>query len=193
MAEGSKRYRNFASIVYPESAPEGWLQILGEELVPAFVSPLHDKDFDPTGEPKKAHYHVLLMYEGVKTFEQVQVLLDKIGGVGCKQVQSIRAYARYLCHMDNADKHQYEQQDVTSFGGADYVGVCGCALDRYKAIGEMIDFCNEMSIVSYADLLDYSRRERFDWFRILCDSGTLVMREFLKSKHWTMTKGSDAG
>ena len=40
---GASRFRNFATIVYPESAPEGWLDILDEECVEAFVSPLHDK------------------------------------------------------------------------------------------------------------------------------------------------------
>ena len=39
--------------------------------------------------------------------------------------------------------------------------------------------------MSYAHLLSWCRVNRFDWFRVLCDSGTVVMREFLKSKMWT--------
>ena len=56
----NKRFRNFATVVYPESAPEGWQETLSEQFVPAFISPLHEKDINPTGEPKKPHYHVLI-------------------------------------------------------------------------------------------------------------------------------------
>ena len=51
------RVRNYATIVYQESAPAGWLDILDELHIPAFVSPLHDKDLNKEGEIKKAHWH----------------------------------------------------------------------------------------------------------------------------------------
>ncbi|MDU2191324.1 MAG: Rep family protein, partial [Klebsiella pneumoniae] len=43
-AKRAGRTRNFTTIVYPESAPENWLEILQQLFVPALVSPLHDKD-----------------------------------------------------------------------------------------------------------------------------------------------------
>lgn len=182
---GRGRTRNFATVVYPDSAPEGWQDILSQQFIPAFISPLHDKDVNPTGEPKKPHYHVLIMYEGPKTREQASEVFKLIGGVGCEAVQSIRGYARYLCHMDNPEKVQYDQGDVRSLCGADYAGTIGLVTDKYKAISEMIDFCQEYTIYSYSQLLEYCRKERFDWFRVLCDNGTVVMKEYLKSKKWT--------
>lgn len=183
---GSGRTRNFATVIYPESAPENWQDILAEQKVPAFISPLHDKDTNPFGEAKKPHYHVVVMYEGVKTMEQAEDLFSQIGGVGNEKVQSIRGYARYLCHLDNPEKYQYKQEDVRCLGGADYVSTIGLALDKYKAIGEMIDYCVENKLTSYAALLNYCRKERFDWFRVLCDNGTVVMKEFLKSYKWSL-------
>ena len=53
------RSRIFATVVYPESAPEDWRERLEGEHVKAMVSPLHCLDTLPTGEVKKAHYHVL--------------------------------------------------------------------------------------------------------------------------------------
>lgn len=184
-ASGRGRTRNFATVVYPESAPEDWQEILSQQFVPAFISPLHDKDVNPTGEPKKPHYHVVLMFDGVKTREQAQDIISKINGVGCEVIQSIRGYARYLCHLDNPEKAQYKQEDVRSLCGADYPGTIGLVTDKYKAISEMIDYCSEYNIYSYSDLLEYCRMERFDWFRVLCDNGTVVMKEYLKSKVWT--------
>lgn len=40
------RTRNWSFIVYPESAPNNWREILQEEMTPFAVSPLHDKDIN---------------------------------------------------------------------------------------------------------------------------------------------------
>lgn len=178
------RFRNWATVVYPESAPADWLSIVSDAKVPIFVSPLHDQDVNPTNEPKKPHYHVLIAYEGKKSREQVEEFTDTFGGVGLEKVQSLRGYARYLCHLDNPDKFQYDTEQVQSFGGADYASTIGLPTDKYKAIREMMEFCRANDITSYAELLDYASVEHFDWFRVLCDSGTVVIKEYLKSITW---------
>ena len=185
---GKGRTRNFASVVYPESAPVNWIDILNEQRIPAFISPLHDMDVNPDGEIKKPHYHVMLMYDSVKTPEQAKTVFQAIGAVGDEVIQSQRGYARYLCHLDNPEKHQYDIADVKALYGADYNATISLVTDKYKAIGEMIDFCEENAVISFSDLLVYARRERFDWFRVLSDSGSVVMREYLKSKSWTMDR-----
>lgn len=185
---GRGRTRNFATVVYPESAPENWQEILSERFVPAFISPLHDKDVNPGGEPKKPHYHIMIMFEGVKTREQAKEIFDMIGGVGCEVVQSVRGYARYLCHMDNPEKYQYSPENVRCLCGSDYTGAIGLVTDKYKAISEMMDFCKEYNVYSYAELLEYSSHNRFDWFRVLCDNGTVVIKEYLKSKSWELNR-----
>lgn len=175
------RYRNFGCVVYPESAPEGWKDMVSDLHVSAFISPLHDQDMDPQNQPKKPHYHVMLMYEGKKSRQQIEEVFASFGGVGCEVVNSVRGYARYLCHLDNPEKVQYAVEDVTAYAGADYWGICSLAVDKYGAIGEMMDYCNLNDCYSFSTLCMYARDYRFDWFRILCDSGALIMREFLKS------------
>ena len=184
----AKRTRNFATVVYPESAAADWLDILCDCFVPAFVSPLHNADINPTGEKKKEHYHVVIMFDSVKTVEQAKEIFDKIGGVGCEIVNSIRGYARYLCHLDNPEKAQYKQEEVKCLCGADYSGTIGLVTDKYKAIGEMIDFCIEQDVYSYSELLEYCRMYKFEWFRVLCDNGTVVIKEYLKSRSWSAQK-----
>ena len=184
-ATGAGRKRNFGTLVYPESAPENWQDTLSEFHIPAFISPLHDSDINPDGSIKKPHYHVMIMFEGTKTNEQAKEIFNAIGGVGLEIVQSVRGYARYFCHLDNPEKFQYDLEGVRSLCGADYAGVISLVTDKYKAIGEMIDFCCENDIISYAFLLEYCRINRFDWFRVLCDNGTVVMKEYLKSRGWS--------
>lgn len=185
-SRGSGRTRNYATVVYPESAPENWQVILSESCIPSFISPLHDQDLNSDGDTKKPHYHVMLMYDSVKTFEQAKEMFDKIGGVGNEIVQSIRGYARYLCHLDNPEKHQYSPEDVVAYGGADYITTIGLVTDKYKAIGEMIDFCEDQDILYYADLIVWCRSNRPDWFRVLCDNGTYVIKEYIKSRSWRL-------
>lgn len=183
------RTRNFATVVYPESAPSDWKDVLSRFFVPAFVSPLHDLDKNPTGEDKKAHYHVILMFSGVKSVEQVRSMFDQIGGVGCECVNSLRGYARYLCHLDNPEKQQYSADDVKSFGGADYNSVIGLPTDRFRSISEMEDFCEKYNVNSFYLLSRYASAHRADWHRVLCESASVYMREYLKSRKWSIETG----
>lgn len=179
------RARNFATVVYPESAPSDWQEILARHCIPAFISPLHDKDVNPTGEAKKAHYHVLIMFEGKKSLEQVKEVFDTIAGVGCEVVKSLRGYARYLCHLDNPDKAQYEPSDVRCIA-SDYIGTIGLAIDKYTALAEMQDFCEKYNVTSFYLLAKYAKEYRADWHRILSDCGSVYMREYLQSRKWSI-------
>jgi hypothetical protein len=182
---GQARYRNFATVVYPDSAPENWQSILSDWHVPAFISPLHDKDINPTGESKKPHFHVILVFDGKKSISQVAEIFNTINGVGCEIIKSLRGYARYLCHLDNPEKAQYNTEDVRQLCGADYNSVIGLATDKYKAIGEMQDFCEQYDVISFFALAKYARSNRPDWHRILCDCGSVFMREYLQSRKWS--------
>lgn len=188
--DGSGRTRNFATIVYPDSAPSDWLEILEQTFVPCFISPLHDKDLNQKAEKelKKAHYHVIVMFDSVKTNEQAKELFDKINAVGCERVASLRGYARYLIHMDNPEKAQYNATDIKQLGGADWHKAIATTNDKYTAIREMCSFCIESGITSYAELFEYSMLNREDWFRVLCDSATVVIKEYLKSKAWDIAR-----
>lgn len=179
-----KRTRAWATIVYDESAPEDWREKLQSYKVRAFVSPLHDYDMKEDGIPKKAHYHVLMMYDGVKTPEQAREVFASFGGVGCEPVQSLRGYARYLCHLDNPEKHQYNPDDVCSYCGADYAAATELQTDKYSAIAQMMQWICENDVIAYSDLLEYAAINRQDWFRVLCDNGTMVIKEYIKSRAW---------
>lgn len=185
------RGRNFATLVYPESAPENWQGILAQYFVPAFISPLHDKDINPGGEPKKPHYHVMVMFEGKKSDEQVKEIFDSIGAVGFERVSSLRGYARYLCHLDNPEKAQYDQALVKCYSGADYISTIGLATDKYKALAEMEEFCERYNVMSFFALCRYATVNRSDWSRVLKDNGAIYMREYLQSRKWSIDNNLD--
>ena len=64
--------RNWAFVVYPESAPSDWIEQLQLSGAQFAISPLHDKDLNATGEPKKAHWHVIVVYGSPTTESNVK-------------------------------------------------------------------------------------------------------------------------
>ena len=193
------RARNFTALLYPDSirTPDNWLQILGELQIPMFVSPLHDKDVNLTGEKKKPHHHIILMFEGKKTIEQALEIFNLVGAVPPPEIQgkssikvsSLRGASRYLCHLDNPDKALYDIDKVYSFGGADYSSIISLAQDKYKALTEMEEFCEKYNILSFFVLARYASLHRQDWSRVLKDCGSVYMKEYLQSRKWSIENG----
>lgn len=180
------RVRLWATVVYPESAPDNWQKILNETYIPCYISPLHDKDKNADNTPKKPHYHVFMIFEGKKSREQIKSICDSIGGVGQEMIESKRGYARYLCHLDNPEKAQYNVDDVKSYGGLDYESDIGIVINKYKVIREMKEFVSVNNIFYYSDLLDYASDHEPTWFRVLCDNGTYVMKEYIRSNKYKL-------
>ena len=181
---GRGRLRNFATVVYPESAPENWLEVLDGLHVPAFVSPLHNQDINPDGSPKKPHWHVLIMFAGVKTKAQAQAVIDAIGGVGCESVSTVRGYARYLVHADNPEKAQYSKSDVRAFSGADYDAITHLPTDDVKMVREMMEYIRVNQIASFAQFADVCAVDHEEWFRALVTKSTYFIKEYIKSLVW---------
>jgi len=185
-SSGIGRSRTWATIIYKDSAVQNWKEILEKLAIPCFISPYHDKDINPDSTPKKPHWHILFMFDGVKSKEQVKEICDRLNSVGQENVGSTRGYARYLCHLDNADKTKYNISDVISFGGADYRDIIGLPSDKYIVIDEMMDFCDKYNVSSLYALINYARHNREDWKRVLTDSGAYIMREWLTSRKWSI-------
>lgn len=184
------RTRNFATVVYPESAPDDWIDILSEYHVATLISPLHDRDIDPNGNLKKPHYHVLLIFEGPKDFNnQVKPIFDSIGAVGRELVNSVRGYARYLCHLDNPEKHQYDVNDVRQLGGADYLAITQLPTDDIKMLMDIFAYVREHNIYSLADLLDLCAIHRPEWFSLIALSRGYIVDKYLKSITWERDTG----
>lgn len=181
--------RNWAFIVYPESAPENWREILEEFHLQVLISPLHCDDVSPDGEPKKPHYHVILKFDGPVTQERADQIAMCVLGTRCEKVSSLRQYARYLCHLDNPEKAQYETKDVIALGGLDYLEIIMSAADMDSIITDMEQWCDDQGVFSYAQLCRYARKEKPEWARALRHKCTIHMKAYLQSCQWELDHG----
>lgn len=178
-----ERTRNWTFVVYPESAPENWRELLNELHVPWVESPLHDKDKNPDGELKKSHWHVMLMFSSNKSYAQIKEITSQLRSPNPQKVANAKGMIRYFVHMDNPEKYQYEKNDIISHGGADIASyLASTTQERYELIKEMMSFVNENGILEMKDLLDYAMNERFeDWFPLLCDNSAYIVDSYIKS------------
>lgn len=108
--------RHFAYVVYPESAPDDWIEQLKRTGLSFVVSPLHDKDLDPTGQPKKPHYHVIISWGNTTTYRAARGLCDNLHCPRPQMLKSPNAMYRYMQHLDNPDKYQYTDIPTTYNG-----------------------------------------------------------------------------
>lgn len=176
----NERFRNFTTILYPESAD---IIVFDNLHIPGFLSPLHDRDIDQEGCFKKPHYHLLIMFEGKKSIDQVRKLVQSFGGVGLEVVQSIRGAARYLCHLDNPEKAQYSSSMVRAFGGADYNDVIISEADRVKAFEHIEKYIIYNNILYYPDLLRSLQKDgEKDLYRYCLFGLIYPVTQYLKSR-----------
>lgn len=184
---GVGRTRNFATLVYPDSAPDDWQSIIADSKISVLISPLHDNDYNKDGTPKKPHYHVIAMFSSVKTVAQAKAFFETFNGVGCEAIASLRGYARYLCHLDNPDKAYYRVDEVVAFS-VDYIDLIFTSKDRFSCVQQMIDHIEKYDITSYADIVRYAMANRRDWFYCLVKYDKLFIRDYIKSTTWKKHK-----
>lgn len=148
--------RNWAFVMYPESMPSNWREIITEIGLPCAVSPLHDKDKEPTGEPKKPHYHVICYYDNTTTQKSVKEnVTDRLNATIPIKLESMVGMYRYHLHLDNPEKYQYDDRFRELLNGFDVQKVNALSYTEVaKILKEIQRFIIDNHIEEYADLLD---------------------------------------
>ena len=155
-----KRY--WAMVLYPESAPDNWRDKLRETGIQCAVSPLHDKDLNADNTPKKAHYHIILCYEGPTTFKNVCSLCDSLNQPIPQPLEQLRGYYRYLVHKDNPEKYQYDESMITSINGFDVSNYLDLTQNQINAVlTEFTKFIDDNNITEFSDFIRVIRDNEF--------------------------------
>ena len=182
------RTRNWNFILYPESAPENWRDIIDEYHIEWVESPLHDKDMDPTGEPKKPHYHVSLLFPTNQSYRQVKELTDSLNAPIPIKCKSVKGSIRYMVHKDNPDKYQYFWNDIVCHGGADLSDLCApTATERMQIQQDILSYIRENNIIEFADIVDYACHSGLDeWLNVMMNFSTLSINAYVRSRRYKL-------
>lgn len=177
------RTRSFAFVIYPESAPDNWRDILDQEHIMWAESPLHCFDVNETGEVKKPHWHIALAFDSVKTIDQVKKLCEPFNGTIPIPLNSLRGMIRYFAHLDNPEKYQYPVDQIIGHGGLDVADLLKLSASaRYSMVKKMLEYVAENDITEFYQLMDYAMEHRYeDWFPLLCDNSAFIVDKYIKS------------
>lgn len=177
------RTRNWTFILYPESAPENWIEIISDEMSPFAVSPIHDLDINEgTGELKKAHYHVLVTYSSIKSFNQVKELTERLNASVPQTVKNAKGLIRYMAHLDNPEKIQYDKNKIIGYCGFDVSSLLISSTDKRDISKDIIKYIKQNGVVEYCDLIDYViDNDIDDWYDYL-NSNSFVAMNYIKSR-----------
>ena len=178
-----QRSNKWAFLIYKESAPEDYLNVLEEIHVPFVLSPWHDKDVNrSTGEFKKSHKHGALFFETLKSYTQVSELLqEKLKTPAhIEVVMSPKGMYDYFVHAENPEKTPYNIDDIESGAGFE--------LDKFlteqasdEFLNEVIDLIETNDITEFEELVYYARTNNYLLLSLVIDK-TYFFARFLDSR-----------
>ena len=176
--------RVWSFIAYPESVPNDWERILSENLNLKWArSPLHDSDLNADDTQKKSHWHIVLVFECVKSYEQILTISKKINGTNPQQVHNFKGLLRYFIHLDNPEKAQYEIKDIYSNGINVEQEILGTSDYEEKIEDEIIEIIEKYDFVEYWDLITFLKMEYKEHKRYAAKH-TIFFNACLKSRRY---------
>ena len=161
MAEEKKtkevKKREWTFVLYQDSAPSDWRDIIRQRGLIAAASPLHDKDINADGEAKKPHWHIIVVYDGPTTYNNVLALSQgELKGTIPKVLDSPRGMYTYFTHEDNPEKAQYEKKDIEHFNGFNITDLCMLkSSEIFEIKKKVLAFIDDNDIFEYADLIRF--------------------------------------
>lgn len=179
--EVKKRF--WTVVLYPESAPKDWREIIKQSGLVFAVSPLHDKDINADGSPKKPHHHLILVYNGPTTYNNVKSFCDQLNQPIPKPLESVRGMYRYFTHEENPEKAQYDKNDIEHYNGFALANFCELMRGEVNKI--KIDVFN---LIARMDVREYSElvyllldNEMYDELEVVT-SNTLLFNTVITSR-----------
>lgn len=184
-----QRSNKWAFLIYQESAPENYLEILEDLHIPFVLSPWHDKDVNKqTGEFKKSHKHGALFFDSLKSYTQVSELLTKKlnSPAHVEIVMSPKGMYDYFTHAENPDKTSYDINQIESG--------CGFELEKFLIeqasktfLNEVIDLIEENEITEFEELVKFARKNNYLLLSLVIDK-TFFFSKFLDSRRHNPTR-----
>lgn len=174
------RTRNWTFLIYPDSAPSNFLDLLSDLHLPLALSPLHSLDLADDGLTyKKPHYHVLINFRSVQSYESVMQISKQFSGVKAEPARDNRACFRYLIHADNPEKYQYALSDIKLYGG--FSPPLATRADDLATLKEITNFIIDNNIQEVSDLCKVAIQLNNGWLDALLTHNNYFILKLIDS------------
>lgn len=200
--EPPKKSKYFCCILYPDSRTydvDKFIKNLAEEHLTFAVSPIHDKDVEEDGSPKKSHYHLLLSYSSATTLNNISGWFKACGMIE-SDLHTVRVcasgvgYYRYLTHKDNPEKAQYNDKDIRIFNDYDEIfkKFANTESDKIDKLSHIFQIVDELNTISFHNLIQYLMLNERDLFKMLTSSSALAIcvKEYQRSLEYDLKRSN---
>jgi hypothetical protein len=178
-----KRSNKWTFLIYEESTPSNYLEILEEIHVPFILSPWHNLDINrETGEFKKSHKHGALFFDSLKSYTQISELLtEKLNSPAHVEiVMSPKGMFDYFTHAENPEKTPYNVEDIEHGSGFE-LGKFLMEQNSDEFLNEVIDIIEDNDFTELEDLVRYARNNNSSLLSLIIDK-TYFFSKFLDSR-----------
>ena len=189
MALNSIKKRNWAFILYLDSAPSDWKDILQQTGCQFAISPYHDKDVNADGTPKKPHYHIIITYDGPTSYNVIKRVCDSVNATIPQPLEQLRGYYRYFTHKDNPEKYQYNESEITTINGFNINNYIELTTGEVQAIlYQLQHIIRQEHILEYSDLLDLLSDKDLTDFWDVASKHTIMLDRYISSRRYKTRK-----
>lgn len=178
-----KRSNKWAFLIYEESSPSNYRDILEQMHIPYILSPWHNQDIDhSTGEIKKSHKHGALFFDSLKSYSQVSELLQQHLNTPShiEMIMSPKGMFDYFIHASNPDKTPYDINDIESG--------CGFDLNQFllnqgqsEVFNNIIDLIENQDFTEFQSLVMYARQHHPSYLHLIIQR-TYFFAKYLDSR-----------
>lgn len=179
--------RSWSFIIYEDSLPKDYKEIITQWFLPVCISPRHDKDIKQDGELKKPHYHVLLCFGNTTTYKRALSYAEQLGANIVKPISSIKGAYEYWTHKNNPEKAQYNEEDMQFFGGFSKESEIGKTTEEVaEIINAIVDIINMKNLKELKEIYDYCNKMGLIEYRNTIQKHTLFIKEYIKSRKFML-------
>lgn len=183
MENREKAYK-WTFLVYPDSAPEDWKNILENYCIQTAISPLHEpEEKGKEGETKKQHWHIILNLDGQKTYKQIKEISDSLNGARPEKVLSPIGMYEYLIHKNHPDRQQFENgfDEIEHMNGFDKTEFIRNENVEDSVCNALLKVIQEREILEFASLVAYCYEEQPEFLGYL-RKFSYFFNSYLRSK-----------
>lgn len=188
--DAKDKFRYWLFEFYEESVREDWEKVLLDSGFEFAVSPWHRNDVNEDGTLKKPHKHAIFHTPGNNPLNYNNVLkrlscLDVAANGYIEPSYHPRQSMRYLIHLDNPDKSQFEhgRNEIQNFNGFPLDLTRELTLEQKREVRKKcFAAIKEYNFREYCDVMDYCLWELGDdeMFDYVC-SHTIMFKGYLDS------------
>ena len=181
----NRRSNKWAFLLYQDSMPNNYLEILERMRVPYAISPWHDMDVNKeTGEILKAHKHGVLFFDSLKSYSQVSELLtENLNTPAHVEIVMSPSGLYNISHMQIILKKPSMMPMISNavVGLIEKNFILGN--DHEFFLAQALDVIDTMGFVEFGSLVSYARAHDPNLLRLIMNKSYFFARLIDSKRH----------